>query len=146
MSTAAPAPIPVTVLTGFLGAGKTTLLNRILSEQHGRKLAVIENEFGEVGVNHRKLAAVLLGQDAVEQGGLTGAKEAGKDGDGDGSRRSVGHGEGRELSATLAESSSGRRWTLPPDCRAAAMAQPLRRRIGDSVSRPGRRAPAPRPL
>jgi G3E family GTPase len=39
------------VLTGFLGAGKTTLLNRILTEQHGRKLAVIENEFGEVGVD-----------------------------------------------------------------------------------------------
>jgi G3E family GTPase len=45
------APIPVTVLTGFLGAGKTTLLNRILTEQHGRKLAVIENEFGDVGVD-----------------------------------------------------------------------------------------------
>lgn len=44
--------IPVTVLTGFLGAGKTTLLNRILTEHHGRKLAVIENEFGEVGVDH----------------------------------------------------------------------------------------------
>jgi G3E family GTPase len=43
---------PVTVLTGFLGAGKTTLLNRILSEQHGRRIAVIENEFGEVGVDH----------------------------------------------------------------------------------------------
>jgi G3E family GTPase len=42
-------PIPVTVLTGFLGAGKTTLLNRILTEQHGRKLAVIENEFGRSG-------------------------------------------------------------------------------------------------
>jgi G3E family GTPase len=53
MSNAAPAPIPVTVLTGFLGAGKTTLLNRILSEQHGRKLAVIENEFGEVGVDNQ---------------------------------------------------------------------------------------------
>jgi len=47
------APIPVTVLTGFLGAGKTTLLNRILTEQHGRKIAVIENEFGEVGVDNQ---------------------------------------------------------------------------------------------
>ena len=46
-------PIPVTVLTGFLGAGKTTLLNRILSEKHGHKLAVIENEFGEVGVDNQ---------------------------------------------------------------------------------------------
>ena len=39
-------PIPVTILTGFLGAGKTTLLNRILKENHGEKIAVIENEFG----------------------------------------------------------------------------------------------------
>ena len=43
--------IPVTILTGFLGAGKTTLLNRILREDHGRRIAVIENEFGEVGVD-----------------------------------------------------------------------------------------------
>lgn len=48
-----PAPIPVTVLTGFLGSGKTTLLNRILTEQHGKKIAVIENEFGEVGVDNQ---------------------------------------------------------------------------------------------
>jgi G3E family GTPase len=45
--------IPVTVLTGYLGAGKTTLLNRILSEQHGRKIAVIVNEFGEIGIDNQ---------------------------------------------------------------------------------------------
>ena len=43
--------IPVTVLTGYLGAGKTTLLNRILSEPHGQKFAVIVNEFGEIGID-----------------------------------------------------------------------------------------------
>jgi len=43
--------VPVTILTGFLGAGKTTLLNRILREDHGHRIAVIENEFGEVGVD-----------------------------------------------------------------------------------------------
>jgi len=55
MASAAPADkdlIPVTILTGFLGAGKTTLLNRILTEQHGEKIAVIENEFGETGIDN----------------------------------------------------------------------------------------------
>ena len=44
--------VPVTILTGFLGSGKTTLLNRILKEQHGHRIAVIENEFGEEGVDN----------------------------------------------------------------------------------------------
>ena len=44
--------VPVTILTGFLGSGKTTLLNRILKEDHGHRVAVIENEFGEVGVDN----------------------------------------------------------------------------------------------
>jgi G3E family GTPase len=52
MTDAAPEKIPVTVLTGYLGAGKTTLLNRILSEPHGRKYAVIVNEFGEIGIDN----------------------------------------------------------------------------------------------
>lgn len=58
-----PGPnIPVTVLTGFLGSGKTTLLKRILSEQHGHRIAVIENEFGEEGIDNE-----LLLQDRNEQ-------------------------------------------------------------------------------
>lgn len=50
--------IPVTVLTGYLGAGKTTLLNRILSEPHGKKYAVIVNEFGEIGIDNELVVGV----------------------------------------------------------------------------------------
>ncbi len=55
--------VPVTILTGFLGAGKTTLLKRILSEQHGHRIAVIENEFGEEGVDNE----ILLREEGKEQ-------------------------------------------------------------------------------
>jgi len=54
--------VPATILTGFLGSGKTTLLNRILKEQHGHRIAVIENEFGEVGIDNE-----LLVQDGSER-------------------------------------------------------------------------------
>ena len=47
-----PRKVPVSILTGFLGSGKTTLLNRILSEEHGKRIAVIENEYGEVGIDN----------------------------------------------------------------------------------------------
>jgi G3E family GTPase len=56
------ALIPTTILTGFLGAGKTTLLNRILHEQHGHKIAVIENEFGQENIDNE-----ILVQDSTEQ-------------------------------------------------------------------------------
>ena len=52
MNTGDAEKIPVTVLTGYLGAGKTTLLNRILSEPHGRRYAVVVNEFGEIGIDN----------------------------------------------------------------------------------------------
>src|SRR5690349_17948051 len=52
MATEQEKMVPVTILTGFLGSGKTTLLNRILKEEHGQRIAVIENEYGEAGVDN----------------------------------------------------------------------------------------------
>src|SRR3569833_877679 len=60
MSDATSQKIPVTVLTGYLGAGKTTLLNRILSEDHGKKYAVIVNEFGEIGIDNDLVVGVVV--------------------------------------------------------------------------------------
>ena len=55
MSSSEESKVPVTVLTGFLGSGKTTLLNHILTTCHGKKIAVIENEFGDVGIDDNLL-------------------------------------------------------------------------------------------
>lgn len=51
-------PIPMTILTGFLGAGKTTLLNRLLSAQHGLKIAVLVNDFGEINIDSQLVVGV----------------------------------------------------------------------------------------
>src|SRR5204863_1024823 len=54
--------IPATILTGFLGSGKTTLLKRVLTESHGQKIAVVENEFGEENIDNE-----ILVSDTTEQ-------------------------------------------------------------------------------
>jgi len=58
--------VPVTILTGFLGSGKTTLVNRVLQEQHGHRIAVIENEFGEAGVDNDILLNETGGEQIIE--------------------------------------------------------------------------------
>ncbi|CEG47588.1 Cobalamin synthesis protein [Plasmopara halstedii] len=58
-----PSKLPVTILTGFLGSGKTTLLNHLLTENHGKKFAIIENEFGEVGVDDHLIRQVTSPDD-----------------------------------------------------------------------------------
>lgn len=57
-----PSPIPITIIAGFLGAGKTTLLNRILRAEHGLRVAVLVNDFGEIDIDARLLAAAEPGQ------------------------------------------------------------------------------------
>lgn len=62
--------VPITLLTGFLGAGKTTLLNRILTEQHGEKIAVIVNEFGSIGIDDKLVKSNTDGVVELENGCL----------------------------------------------------------------------------
>lgn len=65
-----PSAIPVTVLTRYLGAGKTTLLNRILTFEHDKKVAMIVNEFGAVGIDNQRVIMVFIGRylDAMDLG------------------------------------------------------------------------------
>jgi len=58
--------LPCTIITGFLGAGKTTFLNNILTKSHGKKLAVVENEFGEVGVDKLLIKDDMIQNDSTD--------------------------------------------------------------------------------
>ena len=55
-TTSKDSRVPVTILTGYLGSGKTTLLNHILTSNHGKKIAIIENEFGDTAIDDKLLA------------------------------------------------------------------------------------------
>ncbi|HWK49722.1 MAG TPA: GTP-binding protein, partial [Steroidobacter sp.] len=63
------ARIPVTIVTGFLGSGKTTLLRNVLQMEHGKRLAVIINEFGELGIDREILKGCDIGCEEREQAG-----------------------------------------------------------------------------
>ena len=94
------ARVPCTIVTGFLGAGKTTLIRHVLAHAKGRRLAIVVNEFGDVGIDgeilkgcgdadvaelvdqHGEPAAAGVGQQVADQRRLAGAEEAGDDGAG----------------------------------------------------------------
>jgi len=65
--TSAKNTMPVTIITGFLGSGKTTFLNYILTQNHGKRIAVIENEFGEIGIDDALVKDKFVGEEEIFQ-------------------------------------------------------------------------------